>query len=40
MMHIHAMMHLLNPKHRLNRRTAERIVTLFLDGAAAKKGGR
>src|SRR5258708_7577072 len=37
MMHIQAMANLLKPKYRPNRRTAERIVKLFLEGAAAKK---
>ncbi len=31
--------HLVKPDHLLNRETAERIVKLFLEGAAAKRGG-
>ena len=34
MVHIHAMSHLLKPNHALNRRTARRIVKLWLEGAA------
>jgi len=38
--HLHVVAHLLMPNYRLNRRAAERIVDLFLAGAAAKKGKR
>jgi AcrR family transcriptional regulator len=36
LMNIHVMAHLVLPKHRLNRKTAESIVELFLAGAAKK----
>ena len=38
-MNAYLMAHLLMPDHRLNRQTAERIVDLFLAGAATKKKG-
>ena len=38
--HLYVTSHLLMPGYRLNRRAAERIVELFLAGAAAKKGKR
>jgi AcrR family transcriptional regulator len=38
--HLYVTSHLLMPNYRLNRRAAERIVDLFLAGAAAKKGKR
>ena len=38
--HSHLMAHLLMPDCRLNRRNAERVVELFLAGAAAKKRSR
>ena len=36
-MNIHVITHLLRPDYHLNRETAERIIGLFLTGAAAKK---
>jgi AcrR family transcriptional regulator len=38
--HLYVTSHLLMPNYRLNRRAAERIVDLFLAGAAAKKKPR
>jgi AcrR family transcriptional regulator len=38
--HLYVTTHLLMPNYRLNRRAAERIVDLFLAGAAAKKRRR
>lgn len=38
LMHLHVMVHLLRPEQPLDRATAERVVELFLNGAASEAG--